>query len=386
MYEIFGIGAFQSLVVSILLLTKREDKPADKFLSGFFFVVTLYLLNIYSIKFHLWKQYPDILIIYSLVFLSYGPLLFFYVSSLLGTKITIKQVLLHSIAIIIVLLIIFPFLFEDREVKLLCFTDKFMNMPLNISIGSFLQYLSAPFYFVWILIMLRKHKNYVKDNYSYDEKINLNWMNKLLIGGISIWLIECLNVIALNFTDIDFPYTYNTSWYIKFAFMIFVLFIGYYGINQGGIFSKTKEEEEKERLPEEANVENEIHSTTIIEKNKLISEEIAKQYKEELVKYVEEEQVYLNSELRIQDFSIHLKIPVHILSYIINTELQQNFYDFINLYRIEEVKKRLHDKEYDNLTIIAIAIDCGFNSKATFNRLFKLYTGMTPSHYKRNSK
>lgn len=385
MYEVFGLGAFQSFVFSILLLMKREDKPADKFLSGFFFVVTLYLLNIYSIKFLLWKQFPDILIIYSFVFLSYGPLLYFYVSSLLGKKITIKQILVHSIPMITVLLIIFPFLFEDREVKLLCFTDKFMNMPLNISIGSFLQYLSSPIYFVWILMMLRKHKSYVKDNYSSDEKINLNWMNKLLIGGISIWLIECLNVIALNFTELDFPYSYNTSWYIKFAFMIFVLFIGYYGINQGGIFSKTKEEE-KEKLPEELIVEDDIHVNPVVEKNKLISEETAKQYKAELVKYIEEEQVYLNSELRIQDVSIHLKIPVHILSYIINSELQQNFYDFINLYRIEEVKKRLHNTEYDNLTIIAIAIDCGFNSKATFNRLFKLYTGTTPSQYKKNSK
>jgi len=383
MYEIFGIGAFQSLVFSILLLTKREDKPADKFLSGFFFIVTMYLLNIYSIKFLLWKQFPDILIIYSLVFLSYGPLLFFYVSSLLGKTITIKQILAHSIPIIVVLLVIFPFLFEDREVKLLCFTDKFMNMPLNISIGSFLQYLSSPFYFVWILMMLRKHKNYVKNNYSSDEKINLNWMNKLLIGGISIWLIECLNVIALNFTDLDFPYTYNTSWYIKFAFMIFVLFIGYYGINQGGIFSKSIDKD-KEDFPEGDIGENEVHSNPVIEKNKLISEEAAKQYKEELVKYIVEEQVYLNSDLRIQDVSIHLKIPVHILSFIINSELNQNFYDFINTYRIEEVKNRLRNKGYDNLTIIAIAIDCGFNSKATFNRLFKLYTGVTPSLYKKN--
>ena len=318
-----------------------------------------------------------------MVFLSYGPLLFFYVSSLLGKKITLKQIIAHSVPIIIVLLIIFPFLFEDREVKLLCFTDKFMNMPLNISTGSFLQYLSSPIYFVWILIMLRKHKSYIKDNYSSDEKINLNWMNKLLIGGISIWFIECLNVIALNFTDIDFPYIYNTSWYIKFAFMVFVLVIGYYGINQGGIFSKTKEEE-KEKKPEDGLIEKEVSSDSVNEKNKLISEEAAKQYKDELIRYIEEEQVYLNNDLRIQDISIHLKIPVHILSYIINAELHQNFYDLINVYRIEEVKKRLHHKEYDKLTIIAIAIDCGFNSKATFNRLFKQHTGVTPSHYKNN--
>ena len=104
MYIVFGLGVFQSFVFSILLISKEEKEQADKFLAAFFFVIALYLLNIFSINFGIWKQYPNVLFIYSLIYLSYGPLLFFYVSSLIGKRITVKKILMHCIPIIVVLL------------------------------------------------------------------------------------------------------------------------------------------------------------------------------------------------------------------------------------------------------------------------------------------
>jgi len=370
MYLLFGLGAFQSFVFSVLLLAKKENKQADKFLSAFFFMAALYFLITYSYRFSIWREFPDIMIIYTLIFLSYGPLLLFYVKSILGNRITLKQIIPHLIPIVIVLIIIMPFFFMEYDKKLLCFTEKFIILPLSISIGTFLQYISSPIYFGWILIILKRHRLYVKNTFSYDENINLNWMYILLIGGISIWMIECLNVIALNFTDLEFPVMWNTSFYIKLSFLIFIMFMGYYGINQGGIFSKMPSREQTKY--------------TSKEKAKLVSDDSAINYIEELTNYMRNEKAYLNNELRIQDISISLKIPIHVLSYIINSELNQNFYDFINSYRIKEVKNRLHNPEYNNLTIIAIAIDCGFNSKATFNRLFKQYEGVTPSQFRKN--
>ncbi len=370
MYIIFGLGAFQSFVFSVLLLTKRENKQADKFLSAFFFVATLYFLNTYSFKFNIWKEYPDMMIIYTLIFLLYGPLLFFYVKSILGNKITVKQISPHLIPVIGVVLIIMPFFFMDYDDKLLCFTDKFKNLPLNISIGTFLQYISSPIYFGWILILIKRHRRDIKHTFSYHEKINLNWMYILLIGGISIWVVECLNVILLNFTDLEFPVVWNTSYYIKLAFLIFIVFMGYYGINQGGIFSRIPIVEQTKPASKEKTI--------------LVSKVTANEYVEDISNHMKNEKAYLNNELRIQDLSNSLKIPVHIISNIINNELNMNFYDFVNSYRIDEVKKRLHNPEYNNLTIIAIAFDCGFNSKATFNRLFKNHTGLTPSQYKKN--
>ena len=426
----FGIGAFQSFIFSLLLLTKKNRKSADKYLASFFIVITLYLGNSFSVSYGLWNYFPDIILILTINYLLCGPLLFCYVNSLLNKPISKKQIIYHLIPIAIIFLLIFPFIFQTKEEKLLYFTDRFINLPLNVSIGTFIQYLSAPVYFTWIIIILNKHKKYLQDNLSTVDKINLDWMRKLLIGVITIWLIDCLNVYILNFTTFDL--NYNISWYIKFVFMIFIIIIGYYGINQGSVFVHNQEnpninslEASKELISEELLAENvqalvqhirEVdinegpriqdiasnlnlpidilsHSINVrvkkstnhnaYEKAKLISDENAIELTKKLVNYMETENPFLNSELRIQDLAVSLDLPVHILSYIINKNLDKNFFDFVNTYRIEEAKRRLKDPSYNNITIVAIAFDCGFNSKATFNRLFKLHTSTTPSQFKK---
>jgi AraC-like DNA-binding protein len=428
MHIIFGVGAFQTFIFSLLLLTKKEKKVADKFLAGFFFIITLYLLNLFSVRFGLWQKCPDIFLANTLIYLTYGPLLYFYVCSLVGTKITKKRLVYNSIPILIIFLIVMPFMFRSNSEKLLYFTDKYKNLPLNISIGTFIQYLSAPIYFAWIIVILQKHKQYLIDNHSSIDRINLDWMRKLLFGVIIIRMIDIFNAYALNFSAYDLNFGSIVSFYIKLIFLIFIMIIGYYGINQGNIFvhyqpaqnsdlnsnlipAKTVEENVKILIEQlrKKELNNEIHIRDIasnlsipihvlshlinanarnentienLEKPKLICDQKAEKYTQKLVAYMQKEKVYLNCELRMQDIAVDLEIPAHILSYIINTNLNQNFFDFINQHRINEAKIRLNDVKYNNLTIVAIAYDCGFNSKATFNRLFKQYTNQTPSQYR----
>jgi len=194
-------------------------------------------------------------------------------------------------------------------------------------------------------------------------------MRRLLYGVISIWVIDCLNVYAINFSDIDV--SFNLSWYIKFIFLVFIMIIGYYGINQGAVFAVIHRDNVTIPRPVKE------------EKVKLVSDAIAQKQSDALVEYMQKEKAYLNSELRILDIAIDFNQPVHILSHVINTQLNQNFYDFVNRFRIEEAKVRLLDSKYKDLTITAIAFDCGFNSKSTFNRLFKKYTDITPTQYKK---
>ena len=91
---------------------------------------------------------------------------------------------------------------------------------------------------------------------------------------------------------------------------------------------------------------------------------------------------YIDADLTIQDISESLNIPRHYLTQIINEKLNKNFYQFINEYRVEEVKKLLSDKDYQKFTITAVAFEAGFNSKSAFNSAFKEITGMTPTEYK----
>jgi AraC-like DNA-binding protein len=97
---------------------------------------------------------------------------------------------------------------------------------------------------------------------------------------------------------------------------------------------------------------------------------------------MDEERPFINPELTVQDLSKQLNISRHHLTELLNNDIGKNFFTFINEYRVEEVKRRLLDTRFEHLTIVAIAFESGFNSKSTFNSIFKQNTGNTPSQWK----
>ena len=98
---------------------------------------------------------------------------------------------------------------------------------------------------------------------------------------------------------------------------------------------------------------------------------------------MEAEKPYLDADISLPELANKLEIPSHHLSRVINEQLGTNFFDFINQYRIEEVKARINNPEFDKLSLLGIAFDSGFNTKSAFNRVFKKMTGLTPSEYRR---
>jgi AraC-like DNA-binding protein len=96
--------------------------------------------------------------------------------------------------------------------------------------------------------------------------------------------------------------------------------------------------------------------------------------------------MYLNPNLSLQTLAVALNIPSWELSQLIHDAYSVTFYDFINRYRVNEFKSRIKTKQYQHLTLLAIANECGFNSKSTFNELFKRFEGITPSAYKKKTQ
>jgi AraC-like DNA-binding protein len=158
----------------------------------------------------------------------------------------------------------------------------------------------------------------------------------------------------INIHDIDL---------IAISIAIFVL--GYFGFLRTDIFISVDLSDELK--PAEKN-----------EKKKIIVPDVEKQINE-LKAYMENKKPYLQSKLTIKQLADMLSIQSYQLSVILNDHLKKNFFDFINEYRIEEVKNEI--KYNKNYTLLGIAYDCGFNSKSSFNRIFKNYTGLTPSEY-----
>src|SRR5690625_7676704 len=94
------------------------------------------------------------------------------------------------------------------------------------------------------------------------------------------------------------------------------------------------------------------------------------------------EKPYLESDLTLPKLAEGLNVFTHHLSQVINEVHDKNFFNFINKYRIEEVKRKIQDPKFKNYTLLGIAYESGFNSKSAFNRAFRNFTGTTPSKYR----
>ena len=103
---------------------------------------------------------------------------------------------------------------------------------------------------------------------------------------------------------------------------------------------------------------------------------------EQLKHYMMTAQPYLQPSLTIQDLADQMKMPVKDLSILINHQLDQHFFDFVNEYRIEKAMAILRDPQKSKLTILEILYEVGFNSKSSFNTAFKKHTNLTPTAYR----
>ena len=97
---------------------------------------------------------------------------------------------------------------------------------------------------------------------------------------------------------------------------------------------------------------------------------------------MQKEKPHLNQTLTLNNLAASLNVQPKILSQIINQNLNKNFYDFINDYRVNEAKTILSDNSKAEMTVLEILYECGFNSKSVFNTAFKRYTGLTPSEFR----
>jgi AraC-like DNA-binding protein len=117
-----------------------------------------------------------------------------------------------------------------------------------------------------------------------------------------------------------------------------------------------------------------------------LAPEKAEEHSAKLIHCMETAKPFKNAELTLQELAAQLSIPPNHLSQVINDKLGQNFFDFINGYRVKEAQQALRDPAKQHLTILAIAYEAGFNSKSAFNAAFKKHTDMTPSQFKKTSQ
>ena len=162
---------------------------------------------------------------------------------------------------------------------------------------------------------------------------------------------------------------------LSFNLTVFTFIMIYIGMNQSVIYKYEKERADVQILMGQPRSKEAKYLGSALN-DKEVSELM-----EMVLHYLSIKKPYLNPEYSLQMMVDDLNIPRHKLSQVINRSQKKNFYKLINEYRVKEVKEKLQNKEYKNLTVLGIAFESGFNSKTTFNRIFKEETGMTPTHF-----
>jgi len=377
---IFIIGASQALFLSILTFNKKDKKDSDYILAVWLAFIAIHLLDIFLFKTGYSFNHPHLLGIGACFPILQGPFLYVYTLTMLNGKNKLRPVyLLHGLPFLVfTIYFMFNFYFLSGPKKIEYIHLQENNPYPVISLLNILILVIGPLYIILTFKRLRKHTRSIKDNFSYTHGINLNWLKYLLIGLGFIWFM----VVFANLMVKVFLISDNLSENIIYlSVTLAVFFLGFFGIRQQAIYSdKDFSEETKKSSIESWRIPDDSKDNA----DDLKKDRLNRKY-ESLLNYFESRKPYLNSRLIIKDVSDELNIPVNQLSYIINSQTGKSFFSFVNRYRIEEFKSRFADPQNKYFTIMAIAYESGFNSKSSFNRIFKEFMGITPSEFFRSN-
>lgn len=349
---VFGI--LQSLFFALLFFTKKKKALPDAMM-GVWLVVLAFQTLLVWIQLHV-PDVPMVRRVSLLTSMLYGSLLFQYVSSLICPKagLLIRDAFhLIPFAVALLALLVFP------------------SSPLMVNILAGASVVSAWVYCWLCLAALRSHRKNIQLRFSNHEKINLRWLNRLLITFMIIWLGVLVLVGLHRIFKLNLPLNYFFT-----LIPLFIFYIAYYGIRQEVAF-----ERDGLVVPVQRPADLEASKSDSYKKSGLQSESMARIHSR-LLEAMQKDRLYLNPTLTLADLSEWIHTPSHQITQSLNVYAQINFYDFVNGFRVEAFKQKIQSGEASNFSLLGIAYDCGFNSKSSFNRIFKQYTGDSPSEFK----
>ncbi len=369
------LGAIQGTLLSVILFTKRENHTANVLLAFGMLALSIDVFNSAYIIFGYYRDFPHFMgITYSFPFL-YGPIFYLYarlISS--GNKSFKLKYYLHFIPFLLVVIYGFIFVYlKSSEFKLSLVNGGAENYLPAIKMITYLKPVHGMIYVFLTVRVARDYNVSIRNSFSNIERINLNWLRHLVTGLSFVWGVVVLSFIINAFSAKEI----QMDFLIYLAASILIYSIGYLSLHQPQVFGQAVPAYEAVNAPAQP-------AEASYQKSGLTDKE-AGNYLDTLLHIMETDKLYLNSELNLRDLAERLSISTHNLSEVLNTGLNKSFYDFVNHYRVEEVKRRLADKESQKYSLLAIAYDSGFNSKSSFNTVFKKYNGTTPSLYRQQA-
>lgn len=382
------LAASQGFFLTVLIFHKYRTFFANKILATLILIYSIVLLNLFLSEMGYYTQRPFIMAITMGFPFLIGPMHYLYVKYIFLNRESIKKTdFAHIIPFIICLLYFFPGLINsEMQIADLISSQSKGLYPRIFNVYNWMLIIQACLYVLFALLLLRRYARYIKDTFSSIEKIRLNWLKYLTYFiGFSLIVFALENILLL--LDIEPAGLFNIS---SALIAVYVYALGYTGFLKSEIFTHPEISKSIDQIPKvsfsylQDSRQDKVDPLSKYQKSGL-SQEQAKTYLADLIEMMETKKPYQDSDLSLDQLAEMLSISPHNLSEVINVYLKQSFFDLVNNYRVEQVKKDLTNPAKNNLTFLSLAIDAGFNSKSTFNAIFKKLTGQTPSAFRNNN-
>jgi len=365
------------MVFTILLVIRyfKHKNISDLLLAAVLFIHT-YNRTTYTVGFMAWyDNFPNTKINYFLPdsILLLGPLIYFYVKSVCQPDFKFKKIdKWHFMPMIVYLIYrVFIFIYDINQEG---FNDVqngklFSSLSMRY-VGLFVNLLGTVSLGIYLTISFQRYLEYnkkIKELFSNTFKVELAWLRNFISIFFILFLINIiLGEIDGKFADLH----YTDYWWGHIAAAISLIYLGIYGY-----FLDV----------------NKFHSVNIdagATQLKEVNTPISKKEntppsagRKKLQAYIESEKPYLNPSITLAELASKINLHPNELSQVINKEEGMNFNDYINSHRVEAVKASIQSGRADQFTLLTIAYESGFNSKATFNRTFKKFTNQSPSQF-----
>jgi AraC-like DNA-binding protein len=375
----------------------QQNVKANRWLGFFVFIISCAFLSAYMIK-------TETAISNSFLFKYLSSLQFLLAPSLYisvlyfvkPTKVFRKIDWLHFVPFVIY--VVAENIWNYGKESISTFSLFAINKEVSFLVRDILPFLTL-FYLIKSYKVLVRHKNNLKLISSAINQINLYWLVQFL------FILSLTVLIWINDALFELPFITEAT---PFVYTVSIFFLAYFSIKQKTIFAfKEKDIKEISDVLEYADYKTEVKVIPAIveeaneidapkdvtevpdavkEKPKRLSAEQVAILSAQLSSLMENDKLFLDNDLNLPAVAEKLGISIHETSFLINETTKDNFYNFINKYRVDEAKKLLASAKMEELNILGIAFASGFNSKTTFNTTFKRIVGISPSQYSKEQK
>jgi AraC-like DNA-binding protein len=360
------LGAVQGILLSLILYSKKYEEGGHQFLALYIFVYSVGLTEPY-VEQHQFGTASKLLLslIQSFNFL-YGPLLYFFVRQITGSQVTKSlRTALHFVPFAAGIIFMSWMILTGRSVESEL-SELTMFVLFELTVAQMLMYNFRA------LSVLRRKENLVAGSGQLQFNDDLRWIRRF-VQLITVTYIASFILTHLLIFGLQAAANFYLVVQVLIAFTIYLT--SYRIIFRPQFLQLTMKVEET--------IEKLTSGKTKYQRSGLKDAD-RMQLADALAKYMEEHKPYLDNSLSLQSLSEKIGISKNHLTEVLNTQFGQSFFDFINKYRVEEVKRMLVEKEFEHLSITGIGVEAGFRSKTAFLMNFKKFTGVRPAEYKKS--